>query len=146
MHWDFQVNQGPHPLDLVLGERLRAARVRRNFKQSDMAQALGVSAQQIQKYEAGHNRISATRLVELAAFLGVQPGDLLEKTSAPSAGPARLPSERGARKLMNAWAELTPRARSRLLELAEEMADLSVRARGRPRPDWDRLRKNTEFP
>lgn len=50
--------------DIELGERLRTARTLKKLTQKDVASALGVSFQQIQKYERGENRVSAVRLVQ----------------------------------------------------------------------------------
>ncbi len=50
--------------DIELGERLRTARILKKMTQKDVASGLGVSFQQIQKYEKGENRVSAVRLVQ----------------------------------------------------------------------------------
>jgi transcriptional regulator with XRE-family HTH domain len=52
-----------------IGRRLRTARKKRGLSQSDLAKAIGVSFQQIQKYENGTNRISASRLADFAEIL-----------------------------------------------------------------------------
>lgn len=59
----------PHPVDLHVGARLRLARAARGRSQEALGQAVGVSAQQIQKYERGTNRISASVLFRLCGFL-----------------------------------------------------------------------------
>jgi transcriptional regulator with XRE-family HTH domain len=56
-------------IDKHLGRRLRAARQAQRLSQSELAIALGISFQQIQKYEKGMNRISAGRLYEIAELL-----------------------------------------------------------------------------
>lgn len=61
----------PHPVDLHVGGRLRLARRLRALPQQVLAQRLGVSFQQIQKYEKGTNRISASTLYGLAVLLNV---------------------------------------------------------------------------
>jgi transcriptional regulator with XRE-family HTH domain len=62
---------GRNPLDAFAGARLREARRLRGYSQVQIGEALGLSFQAVQKYESGENRISAGRLVQLAAFLQV---------------------------------------------------------------------------
>lgn len=60
-----------HPVDVGVGKRLRIRRLLLGLSQTAVAQALGVTFQQIQKYENGTNRVSASALVKLAAVLEV---------------------------------------------------------------------------
>jgi len=64
--------------DRIIGRRLKEARLDSNASQVDLAKHLGVSFQQIQKYEMGTNRISAGKLAEAAEFLGIRAATLLE--------------------------------------------------------------------
>ena len=61
----------PNPTDVHAGSRLRFQRQVRHLSQTDVANALGVTFQQVQKYEKGTNRISASRLQALTNILGV---------------------------------------------------------------------------
>ncbi|WP_082765731.1 helix-turn-helix domain-containing protein [Phenylobacterium sp. CCH12-B4] len=62
----------PHPFDVAVGRRLRMARKARSLSQGQLAESIGLSShQQIQKYEQGANRISASSLAKAAIFLGV---------------------------------------------------------------------------
>ena len=73
--------------DIVIGESIKAQRNLIEMSQDDLGQALGVSFQQIQKYEKGINRISSGRLTELATTLQCSVTDLVggaDKTSAKS--------------------------------------------------------------
>ena len=90
-------------VDAAIGARIRMSRKARRISQQELARHVGVSFQQIQKYENGVNRVAASTLIEIAGALGVSIGDLL-----PGAGPA---SARGLR------AEL-----EELVELAEALA------------------------
>ncbi len=63
-------NEPAHPVDLHVGKRLRESRTRRNVTQAELGADLGISAQQVQKYENGSNRISASKLFEIAGVLG----------------------------------------------------------------------------
>lgn len=60
---------GRDPVDVFVGDRLRARRQARGFSQRKLGEKLGVSFQQIQKYERGTNRISVAALVRAAAAL-----------------------------------------------------------------------------
>lgn len=62
-----------HPVDVHVGKKLKQARILRGMTQTDVATSLNISFQQIQKYELGRNRISASKLFELARVLGVSP-------------------------------------------------------------------------
>lgn len=61
--------EGPDPIDVEVGERIRARRRDLDLSQTQLANALGLTFQQIQKYEKGRNRISASMLVKCAAAL-----------------------------------------------------------------------------
>jgi transcriptional regulator with XRE-family HTH domain len=60
-----------HPIDQHVGARLRMRRLMLNISQSGVADALGLTFQQVQKYEKGANRISASRLHQLCKILEV---------------------------------------------------------------------------
>jgi len=62
---------GPDPIDIYVGERLRLRRTMIGKSQGQMARALGVSFQQVQKYERGINRLSASRLFDVSRVLNV---------------------------------------------------------------------------
>lgn len=62
-----------HPVDIHVGKKLKHLRVLRGLTQTDVANGLNISFQQVQKYELGRNRISASRLFELANILDVPP-------------------------------------------------------------------------
>lgn len=60
-----------HPLDTHVGNRLRLRRLKMNLTQEKLANLVGLTFQQVQKYEHGTNRISASRLYEIATALKV---------------------------------------------------------------------------
>jgi transcriptional regulator with XRE-family HTH domain len=68
---------GPHPVDVAVGARIRTIRKSRGLSQSGLGSALGLTFQQVQKYERGANRVSASKLVEIARKLDVAPRELL---------------------------------------------------------------------
>lgn len=61
----------PNPIDVHVGSRVREARKIFNLSQEGLAEALGITFQQVQKYEKGQNRIGASRLWDLAQVFGV---------------------------------------------------------------------------
>ncbi|WP_114217157.1 helix-turn-helix transcriptional regulator [Ochrobactrum sp. 3-3] len=69
----------PNPIDVHVGRRIRMRRVWIEMTQETLAQALGISFQQVQKYEKGTNRVGASRLNQIAAALGVPPSFFFEE-------------------------------------------------------------------
>jgi len=65
-------------VDIKLGERLRGLRQDTGLSQAELGAAIGVSFQQIQKYEAGKNRVAVSTLVALADHLGISPAQFLK--------------------------------------------------------------------
>jgi transcriptional regulator with XRE-family HTH domain len=61
----------PHPVDLHVGQRIRQRRCAIGMSQKYLAQAVGIKFQQIQKYETGKNRVSSSRLWEIAMIMDV---------------------------------------------------------------------------
>jgi transcriptional regulator with XRE-family HTH domain len=61
----------PDPVDVHVGARIRTRRLLLGMNQETLANALGLTFQQVQKYEGGSNRVSASRLAETAEVLGV---------------------------------------------------------------------------
>jgi len=61
----------PHPVDIHVGRRLRSRRTILGMSQEDIGDSVGITFQQVQKYERGLNRIGSSRLYEFATLLGV---------------------------------------------------------------------------
>ena len=72
------MKKAPNPIDQQVGARLRMQRMLVGMSQEKLGEALGVTFQQIQKYEKGSNRISASTLKQVAQVLNVQPSFFLE--------------------------------------------------------------------
>ncbi len=64
---------GPSPYDIQVGQRLRQARTLAGMSQGRLGEAVGVTFQQVQKYEKGLNRIGASRLMQFSNILNVTP-------------------------------------------------------------------------
>jgi transcriptional regulator with XRE-family HTH domain len=117
-------------IDLHLGKRLRRRRRLLGLTQQQVANAVGIRFQQIQKYECGANRISAARLWELSEALEVPVSyfydGLAEARDRAEAAPeARSGEGMMARKetmdLIRAYYQLEERPRRRLLDLAKSL-------------------------
>ena len=119
-------------IDLHLGKRLRRRRRLLGLTQQQLAAAVGIRFQQIQKYECGANRISAARLWQLSEALNVPVGYFYDGLSDNAAHtPVETREERGesgevlARKetldLIRAYYQLDERPRRRLLDLAKSL-------------------------
>ncbi|MGE5780022.1 MAG: helix-turn-helix domain-containing protein [Hyphomicrobiales bacterium] len=63
---------GPDPIDQHVGTRIRGRRVGLRISQTKLGQSIGVTFQQIQKYESGTNRVGASNLFKIAKALGVE--------------------------------------------------------------------------
>ena len=123
------------PLDAMLGARLRTLRVSRGISQAVLAEKIGVSFQQVQKYERGANRVGANRLARIAAVLDVSVTEFFESVRTRSPGlksPIHLLAEPDARQVLEACAhETSPRARSCIVKLMESIADRNPEAKAR---------------
>jgi transcriptional regulator with XRE-family HTH domain len=76
----------PDPVDVEVGHRIRLERLARGLSQTALANQLGVTFQQVQKYEKGVNRIGASRLFDLARVLGVPVQFFYDEAPADIAG------------------------------------------------------------
>lgn len=94
--------ESEHVLDMAAGELLRRYRVVRGLSQTALGKKVGISFQQIQKYEKGMNRMSVSRLFAIAAALEITPPDLLpldrfESNSPSGSSESDLPSNEALR-------------------------------------------------
>jgi len=80
-----------HTIDKAIGGRLKMYRQRANISQTALGKHLGVSFQQVQKYENGTNRVSAATLIKISRTLNVPVGELmvLDTPQAPAAGSSK---------------------------------------------------------
>ena len=80
------VTKSPNPIDRHVGARIRMQRIVRGFSQTELGKAVGVTFQQVQKYEKGTNRVSASRLQRIANVLEVTPDFFFEGVQARAVG------------------------------------------------------------
>ena len=92
----------PNPIDVEVGARLRVLRRSRGLSQSDLAERLGLTFQQVQKYERGANRISASKLWKVAEVLKVPVGELFGDHETPASADG-APAPVGDADLLRAW-------------------------------------------
>lgn len=108
------------PVDVTVGTRIRFTRKMKNLSQQALAEAIGVSFQQVQKYERGSNRVSASMLVRIADFLEVDISDLFGRANARGAIDdqlADLLATTGALDVLTAYASLSSDSRTALVGL-----------------------------
>ena len=124
----------PNPIDTHVGTRVRMRRKLLGVSQEKLADALGLTFQQVQKYERGVNRVSASKLYEAASFMGVDVGYFFEGLAGRSAaeGFAESESERYTQsflmtaegvELASLFPRLSAKQRRRIQELVRTLAD-----------------------
>jgi transcriptional regulator with XRE-family HTH domain len=72
------IERAPHPVDVHVGRKLRIRRTAMGKSQEEIGEAVGITFQQIQKYERGLNRIGASRLYEFSQLLEIPVGYFFE--------------------------------------------------------------------
>ncbi len=119
-------------LDIAFGVRIRAARVSAGLSQADLGTAIGISFQQVQKYEKGTDRIAASTLQTLATVLGVHPGSFYDDALMPAGS---IPAIKAAFEAAGALQNIrNPRIRRHLLALAKTLAEREPGAAGTEQP------------
>lgn len=116
---------GPHPIDVHVGARIRHRRAIVGLNQTELALKVGVTFQSIQKYERGTNRVSASRLQEIAEVLGVPVSHFFEGLAgrADTQAPEHGLSSQEIRDLNNAFAAISNKAvRQAVLHLLKSVA------------------------
>src|SRR6201994_341519 len=115
--------KAPDPMDVALGAAVRIRRRTIGISQEALAEQCGVSFQQIQKYENGANRISFSRLVQIARALQCRVVDLMDVLDGPdreTTGDLDLLTRMrtpGAIELLAAYEQMAPEARTSLVGL-----------------------------
>lgn len=118
-----------HPVDVHVGKRVRHRRWMVGMTQQQLAEKVGIKFQQIQKYETGMNRISASRLWDISEALEVPVGFFFEglgeraDISADSDVPADILADKEALELVRSYYAIPETQRKRLFELARVLSD-----------------------
>jgi transcriptional regulator with XRE-family HTH domain len=127
----------PDPIDVEVGARVRLQRKALGLSQTALAEALGLTFQQVQKYERGANRISASMLVRTAERLQTTVAALVGELdlARPPSGAVESLSRPGALKLLQAYEALPNNAaRQAFVAFATAMA-ASGESLGEPEPE-----------
>jgi transcriptional regulator with XRE-family HTH domain len=129
------VLKSPEPVDRHVGSRVRMHRLMAGMSQDALADQIGITFQQVQKYEKGKNRISASRLQQIAAILNVPVHTFFEggpesrefkRRDSPSSTPGYINdfvSSRDGLALMRAFASINDAAvRRAVVRMVESLA------------------------
>lgn len=123
--------EGPHVVDRHVGKRVCEKRVQLGYNQGDLGRALGLTFQQIQKYEKGANRVSASKLWQISEFFRVDIGYFFEGLTASGPGMAESdspgfdhehPPTRHTIEIARLAPQLTPRQQKLALDMMRELA------------------------
>jgi transcriptional regulator with XRE-family HTH domain len=115
----------PHPIDVDVGKRIRARRLFLGMNQVDLAATLGLTFQQVQKYEHGANRVSASRLLAIANALGVPISFFFVKR--PAHDDARMEQPETIELVRSYHAISDARVRQQFLQMVKAVAASSRR-------------------
>jgi transcriptional regulator with XRE-family HTH domain len=137
----------PHPVDVYVGSRVRLRRTLLGMSQQKLAEAIGLTFQQVQKYEKGANRIGSSRLYQMSKVLDVAIAYFFEEFRGPASirqpGLAEAPPvgyrhdplvRRETLELVRAYYKITnPSVRKRLFDLTKSLAEISDQDAGNPK-------------
>lgn len=123
----------PHKVDVHVGQKIRQRRWLTGMTQQRLAELVGIKFQQIQKYETGANRVSASRLWDIADALGVDVSFFFEgiRTKEERAGkeveniPVDVMGDKEAMDLIRSYYSIPEDQRRRLFELARVLSDVA---------------------
>ncbi len=120
-----------HPIDIHVGARVRQRRTLLGMTQTDLADALGLTFQQVQKYEYGRNRISASRLLDLSRVLDVSIQYFFDDIPSEVAASSQATKGRGKAEKLPSYG-LDPMVKRQTLEFVRayyKIEDAGVRKR-----------------
>lgn len=123
-----------HPVDVHVGKRVRHRRWMVGMTQQQLAEAVGIKFQQIQKYETGMNRVSASRLWDIGSamdvdvsffFEGYEDGEVENAAPAPEAKKKNgdLLADKEALDLVRSYYAIPENQRRKLFDLARVLSD-----------------------
>ncbi|MBE1292111.1 MAG: helix-turn-helix transcriptional regulator [Shimia sp.] len=120
-----------HPVDVHVGKKIRQRRWLTGMTQQQLAEQVGIKFQQIQKYETGANRVSASRLWDISDALDVPVSFFFEGLETDSDGassssvPADIMADKEALDLIRSYYAIPENQRRRLFELARVLSDVA---------------------
>ncbi len=121
-----------HPVDVNVGKRIRHRRWLVGMTQQQLAEQVGIKFQQIQKYETGANRVSASRLWDISEALDVPVSffffeglDVGTEKAEGGAVPSDLMGDKEALDLVRSYYAIPENQRRRLFDLAKVLSDVA---------------------
>jgi transcriptional regulator with XRE-family HTH domain len=120
--------RNPEPIDGIVGKHIRLRRLSKGLSQTELGKRVGVTFQQVQKYEKGVNRVGASRLLKIAEVLEVPVSYFFEgadynETTSDVESPLSLIAEPQALRLVQAFSGINnTHLRRSLVELVERIA------------------------
>ena len=111
-----------HPVDAHVGKRIRHRRWMVGMTQQQLADRVGIKFQQIQKYETGMNRVSASRLWDIAKAMDVPVAFFFEGLDGASPAEFDLISDKEALQLIRAYYSIPEAQRRQIFELARVLS------------------------
>ncbi|MFT7145741.1 MAG: transcriptional regulator with XRE-family HTH domain [Yoonia sp.] len=119
-----------HPVDVHVGKRIRHRRWMNGTTQQQLAEAVGIKFQQIQKYETGMNRVSASRLWDISKVLNVDVAFFFEgldegvpSVTSKSDMPGDILTDKEALELLRSYYGIPENQRRRLFDLARVLSE-----------------------
>lgn len=138
---------GPNPVDTYIGSKVKSRRLILGLSQEELAKAIGLTFQQVQKYERGTNRISVSRLVDICKVLKVQVDYFFDGSFALAGKPPGMRNaaakgfadtkqealepdpmmKRDVLELVRAYSKISsPQLKKQLLEMAKAMSNTAA--------------------
>jgi transcriptional regulator with XRE-family HTH domain len=132
--------EGPNPVDIYVGSKVKARRLILGISQEELATAIGLTFQQVQKYERGTNRISVSRLVDICRVLKVSTNYFFDGMTRPGFRNAAIKGfsdtkqeglepdplmKRDVLELVRAYSKIkSSQLKKQLLEMAKAMSEM----------------------
>ena len=125
------MNLNPDPVDVEVGRRICSLRLALGRNQSELGRAVDKTFQQIQKYEKGSNRVSASVLYKIAQYLGVEPAHFFPAARAD--GVAQDPATAlgvapNGHELARLYVAMDPGRRTAIIQCARSLAGVTAEA------------------
>jgi len=131
----------PKPTDVLVGQRVRIARLMSNMSQTELGDHIGITFQQVQKYEKGGNRISSSRLAQISEVVGKPVSWFFNESGVKATGKTsgtvdvlqKMLTIRGGVALAEAFTRIRSAVlRRHIIDLAKSIADETRRGRKKP--------------
>jgi transcriptional regulator with XRE-family HTH domain len=105
--------------DVILGQKIRDTRIARGLTQTDLGAMIGLTFQQVQKYEKGVNRVAVGRLLEISKALEVDMSSAISLDQAPAFSEVRTDDQA---RLLSGFGKLSKAKKALVLNLVDQLA------------------------